>query len=124
MPISVAPVMAADEAMGLANKVRVFLAHAKELGKDGITVAEFGELLFALLRVLVSAADTVPADGPQRKQWVLHAIGAFFDDISDLVVPVYAKPFWILFKPGVRSLVLSLASGAIESILPLIRSAE
>lgn len=123
MAIADAPVLAAKDAMGLANKVRVFLSQTREVAADGITVAEFGELFFALLRVLVAAADSVPAEGPQRKEWVLHAIGVFFDEVADYMVPTVAKPFWFMFRPGFRSLALSLASGAIESLLPLIRGA-
>ena len=51
-------------------------------------------------------------------------VGVFFDEVADGLAPIYAKPVWFLLRPAVRSLVLSLAAGAIESILPLVRGTE
>ena len=123
MPISDAAVDAADGEVGLANKVRVFLERAKQLSADGLTLSEFGELGFALLSVLVSSAEGVPAPGPQRKQWVMHAVGVFFDEVADLVVPVYVKPLWVIFRPAFRTLYMRIADGAIEAILSYVRGA-
>lgn len=111
----------ADSLDGLANKVATFLAFCKERAAGGLTVAEFGELLLAFLRVCISAADTFPMEGSERKTWVLHAVGVLFDEIADALVPVYLRPFWPLCRSCARSLVLKLASGAIEALLPLIR---
>jgi len=123
MAVADAPLMAAEEAHGLAQKVRVFVAMARESAAGGISVAEFGELMLALLRICVAAADSIPAAGAERKAWVMEAAGVLFDEVADFMVPTIAKPFWLLFRPGVRSLVLSAVSGIVESLLPLVREA-
>lgn len=107
----------------LPDDVRAFFADAKAMSAGGLTVAEFGQLLVALLKLAVKIADGYQASGEQKKSWVLELVGILFDEVADGLVPIYLKPFWLMFRSGVRSLVLSLASGAIESLLPLVRSA-
>jgi hypothetical protein len=124
MSISDTPAAAADEVLDLASKVRSYIAHAKQVAADGLTVAEFGELLFRLMSITVEVADGIPVSGEERKKWVLSAVGALFDELADYVVPLPIKPLWLLFKPGFRALVLKLASGAIEAVLPLIRGGQ
>lgn len=124
MGISNGPAMAASDATGMADKVRVFIAHAQSVAGDGLTISEFGELLFALMRICVELAESFPVAGSERKEWVLHGVGVLFDAIADKVVPAYLWPFWVMFRPGFRALVLRLASGGIEAILPLIRGEQ
>jgi hypothetical protein len=54
---------------------------------------------------------------------VLEAVASLFDALADKAVPVSAWPLWMLARPAVRSLVIALASGAVEQILPLVRLA-
>lgn len=124
MSIADTPAAAADEVLDLASKVRSYIAHAKQVAADGLTIAEFGELLFRLMSIAVEAADGIPVPGEERKQWVLNAVGALFDELVDYAIPLPVKPFWLLFKPGFRSLLLKLTSGAIEVVLPLIRGGQ
>lgn len=121
MPIASSVSEEAANETGLANQVRVFISRAKQIASDGLTVSEFGELAFALMQLLVSSAETVPAPGPQRKQWVMHAVGVFFDEVADLLIPIYLKPFWLMFRPGFRLIYMRVADGAIEAILSYIR---
>jgi len=121
--ISSAPVIAANDLPTLEQKVKAFLVVAKAKAAAGLTVSECGELLFALLRLAMDTVDSVPADGAAKKQWVLDAVGMAFDDLADLCVPVYVWPAWLIVKPLVRQLVIAVASGAVESILPLVRIA-
>lgn len=121
--ISSAPVQAANDLPSLAEKVRAFVATAKVKAVDGLTVAEFAELSVALLRVTIEAADRIPVDGAERKQFVLDAIGFLFDTLADKAVPTLAWPVWIIVRPAVRQLLLLIASGAIESMLPIVRKA-
>jgi len=123
MPIATASELAADEVPGLADKIRAFVALARQRAQGGLTLQEFGELLLALLKVTIAAADSVPVSGAARKQWVLDAVGILFDELADYMIPTIAKPFWILFRSGVRALLLKVADGMIESLLPLIRGA-
>ncbi len=60
--------------------------------------------------------------GEQKKALALEAVGDLFDAVADRAVPPIAWPVWIVARPAVRSLVLALASGAIEQLLPLVRS--
>ncbi len=106
----------------LAGKVTAFLVAAKTKAADGITWQEFGELTLALLRLVTSTLDTVSTlSGPAKKEIAVEAVAALFDTIADRCVPVVFWPVWIVARPAVRSLVLALASGAIEQLLPLIR---
>jgi len=119
--ISAAPLQAASDLPSLAEKVRAFISIAKVKAADGLTVAEFGELAVALLRVAIAAADAIPVDGAERKAFVLNAVGLLFDEVADKCVPFMAWPIWLIVRPAVRSLVLLAAAGAIESLLPLVR---
>ena len=121
--ISTAATTAANDAAGFADKVRAFLVVARVKASDGLTVAEFGELLIALLRVAIDAADLMAQPGPERKEFVLAAVAALFDAIADHAVPTLAWPVWIVARPIVRSLLLSAVSGAIETLLPIVRIA-
>jgi hypothetical protein len=62
--------------------------------------------------------------GAEKKSLVLEAVAALFDTLADKAVPVVVWPVWILARPAIRALVLAIASGAIEIVLPLTRAAE
>lgn len=116
------PCMAAAAPMlGLADKVEAFFAIADLKAKDGLTVAEFGELFMALMRLSIEAVDTLNAAGGLKKDLVLDALGELFDRFADKAVPLYAYPFWVLAKPAVRAMLMALASGGIEVVLKLVR---
>lgn len=119
--ISSAPVQAASDLPSLAEKIKAFVAIAKVKAADGITIAEFGELAVALLRVAIEAADAIPVDGAERKAFVLNAVALLFDTVADKCIPTLAWPVWIILKPAARQLLLLIASGAIESLLPIVR---
>lgn len=121
--ISSAPTASTLDLASLAEKVRAYVATAKSAAAGGITVAEFAELAVGLLRIAVAAADAIPVDGAMRKTFVINAVGLLFDEIADKLIPVMAWPIWLVVKPAARSLVLLAASGAIESLLPLVRKA-
>lgn len=121
--IAEAPIAAAEERVGLLDKIAAFVATARTVAADGLTWAEFGELMVGLLRLVVAVLDTVTTlTGEQKKALALEAVGDLFDAVADRAVPAIAWPVWIVARPAVRSLVLALASGAIEQLLPLVRS--
>jgi hypothetical protein len=123
--ISDAPVMAAGSEATLMAQVAAFLEVAKAKAAGGITWAEFGELLIALLRLSVETLDAVLGmSGAEKKSLVLEAVAALFDTLADKAVPVVVWPVWILARPAIRALVLAIAAGAIEIVLPLTRAAE
>ena len=119
--ISSAPVTATQDLPKVGDKIKAFIAKARERAADGLTVSEFAELTVALLRVVMAAVDSLPDDGEQKKKWVLDAVAMLFDALADKAVPTMAWPIWLVVRGSVRSLVLMAASGAIESMLPLIR---
>lgn len=120
--ISFAPVAAADNMLGLLDKISEFIATAKSAAADGISWAEFGDLMLALLRLVMTVLDTVTTlSGSEKKALALDAVARLFDAVADKAVPLAAYPLWLLVRSPVRSLVLAIASGAIEQLLPLVR---
>ena len=118
--ISDAPIAAAGNVATVLDKIRAYIASCESLAHDGITVSEFAEMAVGLLRVAMAAVDSIPIDGPAKKAWVLDAVAMLFDAVADKFVPTLAWPIWIVIKPGVRSLVLAAAGGAVEAILPIL----
>lgn len=107
----------------LSDQVAAFLTAARTAASDGITWAEFGELVVALLRLSIGTLDNLRGlTGAEKKEIALEAVAALFDTLADRAVPLVAWPLWILARPAIRSLVLSMASGAVEALLPLVRA--
>lgn len=118
--ISEAPVAAANNMGQVLDKIRAYIASCQSLSADGITLSEFAEMSVGLLRVTMAAVDSIPIDGPSKKAWVLEAVAMLFDSVADKMIPTLAWPVWVMLKPGIRSLVLAAASGAVEAILPIL----
>lgn len=121
--IAAAPLAAASPFTDVVNAAQAYIATAKVAAADGLTWAEFGELLVGLLRLSVRAADLLNVPGEQKKAVVMEAAAMLFDALADKAVPTLLWPVWILVRPSVRTLVLALASGAIEQVLPMVRGA-
>jgi hypothetical protein len=121
--ISSAPIAATTDLLSLADKVRAFVATAKSAAAGGVTISEFAELTVSLLKIAMAAADAIPVDGADRKVFVLNAVGLLFDNVADKAIPPLAWPVWLIVRPAARQLLLLVASGAIESLLPLVRKA-
>lgn len=96
-----------------------FLQDAKAKAADGLSWPEFGRLLVSLLYLMVKQLDAVSAmTGADKKAAALSAAAALFDACA----PTGALTLWVLLRPAARTLVLSLASGAVESLLKITRS--
>jgi hypothetical protein len=123
--IADAPIAAASPFQSIAQKVSAYLDAAQSAAADGLTWREFGELLLGILRISIETLDaTSTLSGPEKKELVLEAAAALFDQLADKCVPLAAWPVWILVRPAIRSLVLAIAAGAVEQILPLVRLAR
>ena len=123
--IVVGPLTAANDTPGLLDKIANFVASAKVAASDGLTWGEFGELLLALLRLVVSGLDEVKTlAGREKKALALDAVARLFDAVADYAVPITLYPIWLVARPAVRSLVLALAGGVIEQLLPIVRLAR
>ena len=125
MSITVVPITEAVDQPGLLDKITTNIAAAKVAAADGLTWSEFGELLLALLRLVVSALDSVATlSGKEKKAMTIDAVARLFDAVADYAVPVALYPIWLVARPAVRSLVLALAGGVLEQLLPLVRLAR
>jgi hypothetical protein len=121
--ITADPLAAADNRLGLLDKIAAYIATARKTTADGLTWSEFGELMVGLLRLVVTILDTISTlTGEQKKALALQAVGDLFDAVADRAVPIVTLPLWVVARPAVRSLVLALASGAIEQLLWLVRA--
>ena len=123
MIFSDAPVTVAENLDGgLLAKIKAFVETAKSAAADGLTWAEFGDLMLALLRLVIAGLDVANGlTGAAKKALALEAVASLFDAVADKAVPPLAYPIWVLARPAVRALVLALASGAVEQVLPLVR---
>jgi hypothetical protein len=121
--ITDAPTSAGLQFTDVVNAARAYIVTAKVAAKDGLNWSEFGELLMGLLRLTIHAADVLNVPGQQKKAVVMEAAAVLFDALADRAVPVWVYPFWIAVRGPTRALVLAIASGAIEQLLPLVRSA-
>lgn len=117
-----APIAAARPFSDIADKVTAFLVTARVSAKDGLTLAEFGMLVAALVRLTVETLDaTKGLTGDEKRAIVLEAVGVLFDSLAVLCVPVAMYPFWYFVRPAARALVIAIAAGTIETLLPLLR---
>lgn len=124
--IADAPTATAENTPGGALvKLHAFVQAARSAAADGLSWAEFGELLVAFLRLAVALYDDVVGmTGEEKKAAVLDGVADLFDAVADRAIPLAAYPLWIVVRPAVRSLVLALAAGAIEQLLPIVRLAR
>lgn len=124
MPVTDAPLAAAHAFADLGQQVAAFLAVARLKAAGGITWQEFGQLMLALMRLAVTTLDSVATlTGPQKKVLALEAVAVLFDTLAGRCVPIVTYPAFVAIRPALRTLILAIASGAIESLIPLIRSA-
>ncbi len=119
--ITESAIAAADSPKVLSEKVMLFVQTAKGLAVDGLSLSDFGELMVALLRLCVSFLDSIPQSGPAKKAYAMEAVALLYDELIDKIIPIWVYPIWLMLKPAARPLVLAIASGAIESLLPLVR---
>jgi hypothetical protein len=122
--IADAPFSAASRFTDVLAVSRAYVLTARLAAADGITWAEFGELLTGLLRVLTEAAEVLTVPGEEKKAFVVDAAASLFDAVADKCVSPWFWAFWVAIRPSVRSLVLAIAAGSIEQILPLVRSSH
>lgn len=119
--ITEAAINAASSPKVLSEKVMLFVQTAKGLAVDGLSLSDFGELMVALLRLCVAFLDSIPETGEAKKAYAMEAVTLLYDELIDRIIPLWVWPVWIMLKPAARPLVLALASGALESLLPLVR---
>jgi hypothetical protein len=103
-------------------KISSFLSDARRTAADGLTWSEFGELFVALLHLVVDVLDRVTVlSGAEKKDIAMMAVASLFDSLANKCVPLMAWPAWAFLRPVVRTFLLALASGAVESMLHIVR---
>ena len=121
--IADAPLAAGSKFSAIAEQVAAYLATVKIAAVGGLTWTEFGELAVGLLRLAVTTLDGLTGlTGAEKREIAVEAVAALFDQFADRCVPLVAWPVWLLAKPAIRSLVLAIAAGAVEQLLPLVRA--
>lgn len=99
------------------DQIRAFIAEARELAADGLTLAELGQLFIALITLAVEAAQKLRADGKEKKSWVLSAVAQLYDAIAPHVpLPWFLQVLRPVLRPHLRAAVLAIADGVIESV--------
>lgn len=106
------------------KQIEEFLTVIRARAADGITVSDLAQLTLGGMRLAIALLDGVTMPGADKKVEVLKLVAYLFDQFSDACVPFVAKPVWWMVKPAVRALIISLASGAVEFLLPVVRSAK
>mgnify|MGYP005687250971 CR=1 FL=1 len=104
-----------------ASRLGMFLSDVNKRASDGLSLQDFSAIFFDSLRLAISAVEAIPVEGTERKKMVMDFAGTMFDKYADKIIPIYVYPFWIVVKPAARMLLMSVAAGAVESILPLVR---
>lgn len=99
------------------QSLKAFLADAQAKFKDGLSLAEAGQLLLSFLSLAVELANSLKNPGPEKKAIVLQWVGIAFDTLAPLVpVPLWYRVVQPFLRPHVRTLILALADGMIEYV--------
>lgn len=105
------------------KQMEEFLIVTRARVKDGISAADLAQITLDGMRLAIAMLDRVSMPGADKKEEVLKLVAYLFDSFADACVPFPAKPVWWIVKPAVRALTLSAAAGAVEFLLPIVRSA-
>lgn len=124
MTISSQPLLVARDRLALSDKVTAYISQARRVTADGITFGELVELIVAAMRLAIAAVDELGLAGEQKKAIVVDLAATLFDEFADLAVPLPLKPIWWMVKPAARALCQTLAAGAVEALIPLVRIAD
>lgn len=104
--------------------ISAFVEHARYEARDGLTIAEFSELVMLFLHQLVETLDGIQADGKLKKAWAMQATGLLFDAVASSCVPVAALPAWFVTRSVARAVCVAAASGVIEFLVQLQRKTQ
>lgn len=120
--VTEAPLAAAGTVNQVSEKVRAYIDSCIGLAADGVSVADFAEMALGLLRVAVAAVDAFPVQGQAKKMWVLDAVAQLYDALAAALAAQLPWPLWVLSRRTTRAIVLAAASGAVEFLLPIVKT--
>ena len=106
-------------------EIEAFVTDIRERAsdEDGLTVSDLAASSVSAMTLAIKLLDMRTLPGEEKKAEVLKLVAYLFDSFADRCVPMLALPMWWLLKPAVRSLILAVASGAVEPLLLLTRGA-
>ncbi len=104
-------------------EIEAFVTDIRERAgdEDGLTVSDLAASSVSAMTLAIKLLDMRTLPGEEKKAEVLKLVAYLFDSFADRCVPMLALPAWWLLKPAVRSLILAVASGAVEPLLLLTR---
>lgn len=106
------------------ERIEAFVAQARQLAADGLSLADAAHLFTALLTMAIGQATHLNNTGADKKQFVLQAVAYLYDAIAPQIwLPIFVSPFRIWLRPYIRSFIVSLADGAIEAIYARMKAA-
>lgn len=111
-----------DTLDSIESQLAGYIAQVRADASDGLTWAEFGRMYTGLVAFLSKSLDAVNGmPGPEKHRFVVSAVGRLFDATADFIVTGWTAPLWMMCRGHVRKLFLALGSGAIETLLPIVR---
>ncbi len=122
--ISEEPIKIAKDTEGLQQRVHVYINEFRTRVGDGLTLSELCEITLGGMRLAIAFADELDVGHEEKKNIVSKLAVSLFDEFGYLVLPLPLKPLWWIIKPTLRSLVMALAGGAVETLLPLVRTVD
>jgi hypothetical protein len=97
--------------------MRLLIRSAVEKAKDGLTLAEAGQLFVAFIQIAMQAAAEFRVPGAAKKDLVMASVAELFDALSPYIpLPWFLLPFRAIVVSKLRAIVLSLTSGIVEAI--------
>jgi hypothetical protein len=102
------------ETAAVYDRWRAKLAAVKADGR--VSLGEIAGLIHDAQTEIMDDLTALKADGGLKKEVVLHIVGALFDAIPVLPLPIYLVPFRPWLKAWARAQVLAAASAIVETI--------
>lgn len=98
-------------------QMRLLIRSAVEKAKDGLTLAEVGQIFLSFVQIAMTAAAQFSIPGADKKKLVLAAILELYDALAPfLPLPWFLSPFRSIITAKLREIVLQLTSGIIEAV--------
>ena len=105
--------------------IRALVNSARDKAKGGLTAAELSALVWEFVRALMAQLDTLQAAGSDKKSVLMDGVSQLYDVLEPCFpIPLWLRPFWLLFRPTAKGAVLAAVSALIDIWLPDVRAKE
>jgi len=105
------------------QSIDAYVRESASLLTDGMSVSDLATITVGGMRLAIELLDRMNMENASKRAEVVSVVAHIFDLYADQCVPLIARPVWWLVRPAVRALCLSIAGGAVDSLVPLVRSA-